>query len=208
MSDAFNEPLNNGVDSDQISFIQASLAEASNRRAASVPLQTEISRGVQVNTVIIPSTISLPPTTLNSSIEIFGGGGGASGTFLASLETNEKGEVTNIKVTSGSYHILNTNTDVPAIEGDGQYVYAIIEHSNAGIFKSFKIEISQTSKEPTNLDDTSKFVQFSNVLLAEGMVSGGKPVMVQRRVGNLSLIHQVVSGNICLWAYSSGGTSL
>ena len=208
MSNAFNEPLNNGIDADQISFIQASLAEAGNRRAASVPLQTEISRGVQVNTVIIPSTISLPPASLNSSIEVFGGGGEASGTFLASLEKNENGQVTNIKVTAGSYHILNTNTDVPKIEGDGKYVYAIIEHSNPGVFKSFKIEISQTSKDPTNLDGAGKFVEFSNILLAEGMVKDDQPIMVQRRVGNLSLIHQLVSGRLCLWAYSSGGTAL
>jgi len=208
MSDPFNAPLNSGIDPDQISFIQASLAEASNRRAASVPLQTEISRGVQVNTVIIPSTTTLPQSQLNSSIEVFGGGGGgASGTFLASLVTNEDGQVTNIKVTAGSYHILNTNTDVPATEADGKYVYAIIEHSNAGIFKSFKIEISQSSKDPTNLDGTGKFVKFSNILLAEGMVVEGKPVMVQRRAGNFSIVHQLVEGRLCLWVYSSGGTS-
>lgn len=137
-----------------------------------------------------------------------GGSGGAGGTFLASQVVDENGMVTAINVTAGSYHILNTNTDVDATSGDGKYVYAIIEHSNAGIFKEFKIEISQTSKDPTNMDPTDKFVQFSNILLAEGMVVDEKPKMIQRRVGNLSLVHQVISGHICLWAYSSGGTSL
>lgn len=139
---------------------------------------------------------------------LVGGGGGAGGTFLASLVVDEDGMVTGINVTAGSYHILNTNTDVDATSGDGKYVYAIIEHSNAGIFKEFKIEISQDTKDPTNMDPTDKFVQFSNILLAEGMVVDEKPKMIQRRVGNLSLVHQVISGHICLWAYSSGGTSL
>jgi len=135
-------------------------------------------------------------------------GGGGGGTFLASLEFNPDGTVKGVKVTAGSYHILNTNTDVEKMSGSGDYVYAIIEHSNAGIFKEFKIEISSTSKDPTNMDPTDKFVQFSNVLLAEKMTVDEKPKMIQRRTGNLSLVHQVVSGHICLWAYSSGGTSL
>ena len=140
------------------------------------------------------------------------GGGGASGTFLASLKSDESGNVTGAYVTAGAYMILNTNTDVPKMSGDGKYVYAIIEHSNAGIFKEFKIEVSETTKDPTNLDDDGKFVEFSNILLAEQMmdesVDPPVPKMVQRRVGNLALVHQVVSGRICLWAYSSGGTSL
>jgi hypothetical protein len=88
--------------------------------------------------------------------------------------------------------------------GSGQFVYAVIEHSNAGIFQNFSIEISSATKDPTNLDSTGKFVKFSNVLLA----SRSGDAMVQYRTGNLSLVHQVVSGHICLWAYSSGGTSL
>jgi len=125
-------------------------------------------------------------------------GGGASGTFLASLVDG------NISVTSGSYHILNSSTSVSAMAGSGQFVYAVIEHSNAGIFQNFSIEISSATKDPTNLDSTGKFVKFSNVLLA----SRSGDAMVQYRTGNLSLVHQVVSGHICLWAYSSGGTSL
>jgi hypothetical protein len=108
--------------------------------------------------------------------------------------------------------ILNTNTDVPKMSGDGKYVYAVIEHSNAGIFKEFKIEVSGTTKDPTNLDDGGNFVKFSNILLAERMTDNSVdppvPKMVQRRVGNLALIHQLVSGRLCLWAYSSGGTAL
>ena len=131
-------------------------------------------------------------------IEDDAGGGGASGTFLASLVDG------NISVTSGSYHILNTNTPVLAMSGSGQFVYAIIEHSNAGIFQDFRIEISSVTKDPTNLDGTGKFVKFSNVLLA----TRSGDTMLQHRVGNFSLVHQVVSGHICLWAYSSGGTAL
>ena len=164
-------------------------------------------------TIVSRTSTNIPappfPTTSPSFTggEVLGSGGGG-GTFLASLVLNEDKEVTGINVTAGSYHILNTNTDVPATSGDGKYVYAVIEHSNAGIFKEFKIEISQDSKDPTNLDEEGKFIQFSNILLAEGMTVNKVPRMIQRRVGNLSLIHQLVSGRLCLWAYSSGGTSL
>ena len=201
--------LNDGLDAEMGSFITSSLNEVNNRRSASTSLKAQIDKGVERNSIFIASNqdrLELPVGS--NSVRVFGGGGGASGTFLASLETDKDGQVTNIKVTAGSYHILNTNTDVPATAGDGKYVYAIIEHSNAGVFKSFKIEISQSSKEPTNLNKTGKFVEFSNILLAEGMVVGGEPVMIQRRVGNFSLIHQLVSGRLCLWAYSSGGTAL
>jgi hypothetical protein len=139
------------------------------------------------------------------------GSGGASGTFLASLKRDESGNVIGANVTAGSYHILNTNTDVSETTGDGKYVYAVIKHSNAGIFDEFSIEVSEETKDPTELDATEEFVEFSNVLLAEQMMDESDPPvpkMVQRRVGNLSLVHQVVSGRICLWAYSSGGTSL
>jgi hypothetical protein len=128
-------------------------------------------------------------------------------TFLA---TSMNGKVS---VTAGSYHLLNTNTDVAKTPAKtGKYVYARIEHSNAGIFEKFTIEIEAATKQPTELDDTEKFVEFSNILLAEEMmdtsVTPAVPKMIQRRVGNLALVHQVVSGRICLWAYSSGGTSL
>lgn len=197
------------IDPEMNSFILASLTEVENRRTASTDLKVESNKGVQRKTFTLPTTQSMPETTGINSIKLLGGGGGgAGGTFLASLETNEDGQVTNIKVTAGSYHILNTNTDVPATAADGKYVYAIIEHSNAGIFKSFKIEISYSSKDPTNLDSTGKFVKFSNILLAEGMVVNGKPVMVQRRAGNFSIVHQLVEGRLCLWVYSSGGTSI
>lgn len=140
--------------------------------------------------------------------EYYVSGGGSSGTFLASYETDEYGSIIGTNVTSGSFHILNTNTDVPAQFGDGMYVYAVIEHRNAGIFKSFKIEITSSTKGPTNLDGSGKFVEFSNILLAEGMMVEGVRTMIQRRAGNFSLVHQLVDGRLCLWAYSSGGTSL
>jgi hypothetical protein len=127
-------------------------------------------------------------------------------TFLATVNN----EI--ISVTAGSYHILNTNTDVPKTPPKaGKYVYARIKHSNAGIFEEFTIEIEAETKEPTELDATEKFVEFSNILLAEEMMDDSVdppvPKMIQRRVGNLALVHQVVSGRICLWAYSSGGAS-
>lgn len=164
-------------------------------------------------TIVSKTSTNIPAPPFPTSSPAFTGGevftsGGASGTFLASLVLDENGMVTGINVTAGSYHILNTNTDVPATSGDGKYVYAVIKHSNAGVFEEFKIEISQDVKDPTNLDADGEFVEFSHILLAEGMVVDGKAVIVQRRVGNLSLVHQVIDGRLCLWAYSTGGTSL
>ena len=204
------ENVNRAENVNMDSFIQDTLRSI--RRPRDVHFYSEQQPLVSKSTKQFTTT-SIPDTPF----DVFTGGsllsqGGASGTFLASLVTDEDGMVTTINVTSGSYHILNTNTDVPETSGDGKYVYAVIKHSNAGIFEEFNIEISQESKDPTNLDTTGKFVEFSNVLLAEGMVDNSvtPPVtkMVQRRVGNLALVHQVVSGRICLWAYSSGGTSL
>jgi hypothetical protein len=198
-----------GKDNDMDAFIRDTLNSYQRiREKDRAPIQQTIVSRTSTNF----GSGAPPLASNNSSSGSVGGGGGSSGTFLASLVTDEDGMVIMINVTSGSYHILNTNTDVPAKSGDGKYVYAVIKHSNAGIFEEFTIEISQDTKDPTNLDITGKFVEFSNVLLAEGMVdtSVDPPVtkMVQRRVGNLALVHQVVSGRICLWAYSSGGTSL
>ena len=199
-----------GKDNDMDAFIRDTLNSYQRiREKDRAPIQQTIVSRTSTN-----FGSGAPPLTLASNNSSSGsvGGGGSSGTFLASLVTDEDGMVIMVNVTSGSYHILNTNTDVSATSGDGKYVYAVIKHSNAGIFEEFDIEISQESKDPTNLDITGKFVEFSNVLLAEGMVDNSvdPPVtkMVQRRVGNLALVHQVVSGRICLWAYSSGGTSL
>ncbi|MFN4909422.1 MAG: hypothetical protein ACK5H0_10375 [Bacteroidota bacterium] len=188
------------------SFIRDTLNSFQRVRDKSfTPIQQTIVSKTSTNIVSPPR-----PATLESFTggEVLQEGGGVSGTFLVSHRLGEDGTVVGIDVTAGSYHILNTNTDVPAKSGDGKYVYAVIEHSTAGVFKEFKIEISQTSKDPVNLDAQDEYIQFSNILLAEGMVVGGKPVMVQRRVGNLSLVHQIVNGKLCLWAYSSGGTSL
>lgn len=127
------------------------------------------------------------------------GGGGASGTFLASYD-KDKNETS---VSGGYYGILNDFTYVGEIKGSGQHAYAIIEHSNAGVFSSFKIEISSSTKDPTNLDGTGKFVKFSNVLLA----SKDGETMKQYRTGNFVLIHQVINGKLCLWPYSTGGSA-
>lgn len=187
------------------SFIRDTLSSYQRIREKNFsPVQQTIVSRTSTNILAPPFPTTSPAFT---SGEVFTGGG-ASGTFLASLVLDENGMVTNINVTAGSYHILNTNTDVPATSGDGKYVYAVIKHSNAGVFEEFKIEISQTSKDPTNLDADGEFVEFSHILLAEGMVVDGKAVIVQRRVGNLSLVHQVIDGKLCLWAYSTGGTSL
>lgn len=191
--------LNDGLDAEIGSFIRSSLDEISNRRSASTTLKTEIDKGVQRTSVFVPSNVE-PLTGLanTSSVEVFGGGGGSSGTFLASY--SEEGGTTS--VTGGYYGILNTFTEVSPKTGSGGYVYAIVRHSNAGVFESFALEITSSVKDPTNLDGAGKFVQFSNVLLAAVIGSS----VVQYRTGNFVLINQVINGKLCLWPYSSGGS--
>ena len=191
--------LNNGLDAEMGSFIRSSLDEVSNRRSASTTLKTEIDKGVQRSSVFIPSNLNpLTGSTGSSSVEVLGGGGGASGTFLASY-SEDTGETS---VTGGYYGILNTFTEVSPKTGTGGYVYAIVRHSNAGVFESFALEITSSVKNPTNLDGTGKFVQFSNVLLAAVIGSSIK----QYRTGNFVLINQVINGKLCLWPYSTGGS--
>jgi hypothetical protein len=186
--------LNDGLDAEMGSFIRSSLNEVSNRRSASTTLKTEIDKGVQRTSVFVPSNPDpLNGPRSNNSVEVFGGGGGASGTFLASY-SEDTGETS---VTGGYYGILNTFTEVSPKTGTGGYVYAIIRHSNAGVFESFALEITSSVKNPTNLDGTGKFVQFSNVLLAAVIGSS----VTQYRTGNFVLIHQLVNGRVCLWTY-------
>ena len=133
-----------------------------------------------------------------STNEYFMSGGSSAGTFLASYN-KDTGQTS---VTGGYYGILNTFTEVGPMKATGGYVYAIIRHSNAGVFESFALEITSSNKDPTNLDGSGKFVQFSNVLLAA--VTGDS--VTQYRTGNFVLINQAINGKLCLWPYSSGGS--
>ena len=131
--------------------------------------------------------------------------GGSGGTFLGSYD-DETGVLT---IGPGSYQFpLGTNTDVDETTGTGKFAYAIIKHSSAGVFDSFKIEVSSSTKDPVNKDATDTFAEFSNVLLAEVVGTGDDAKLVQRRVGNLAFYHRVVDGDICLWPETTGGSSL
>ena len=113
----------------------------------------------------------------------------------------------NVKVAGGSYHYLNTNTDVPKTSGTGTYVYAVIKRlSGWDVNIEFSIEVTSTTKDPTNLDSEGAFVEFSNVLLAEVITVGDRQKMVQRRAGNFTMINQIVNGLLAVWPLSSGGT--
>ena len=112
-----------------------------------------------------------------------------------------------VEVAGGSYHYLNTNTDVPATSGTGTYVYAVIKRlSRWDVNIEFSIEITFATKDPTNLDSEGEFVEFSNVLLAEVVPDGDTQKMVQRRAGNFTMINQIVNGLLAVWPLSSGGT--
>lgn len=143
----------------------------------------------------------------------------ATGSFICTLSFNEGGQPI-ITIGKGSYQYpLGTNTDitVPVIGTAGhKYAYACIKHGGTGSFATgndkFKLETSNVVKNPTNMDAASKFVEWSNILLAEVVdVPGASPPqkkIIQRRVGNLAFYHRVVNGNICLWAETTAGTSL
>ena len=110
-------------------------------------------------------------------------------------------------VYGGSYHYLNTNTDVPRTEGKGTYVYAVIKRlSRWDVDIEFSIEITFDTKAPTELDSEGDFVEYSNVLLAEVITANGDRRMVQRRAGNFTMINQIVNGLLAVWPLSSGGT--
>jgi hypothetical protein len=136
--------------------------------------------------------------------------GGVSGTFLGSYNS-ETGVLT---IGKGSYQYpIGTNVDVAEKSGTGDFAYAIIKQGAGGGLVEFKIEISSTTKDPTNLDVANGFVEFSNVLLGEVKTipnpNGPDPkVFIQRRTGNLSLIYRLINGAFCLWPETTGGSSL
>lgn len=129
---------------------------------------------------------------------------GASGTFLATWDE----ETMAVEVTAGSYQVVNTCTDVDATEGVGDRVYAKITQSSAGVFESFEISIETAERVPVELDATETFAATIHFLLAEVVTDAdGNKSMVQRRVGNLTLVHQIIDGHICLWPLSVGGAA-
>jgi hypothetical protein len=128
------------------------------------------------------------------------GGGGP-------FEARWNSKTDEVTVAGGSYHYLNTNTDVPATSGTGTYVYAVIKRlSRWDVSIEFSIEVTSTTKDPTNLDSEGEFIEFSNVLLAEVIPDGDTQRMVQRRAGNFSMINQTINGYFAIWPLSSGGT--
>jgi hypothetical protein len=133
----------------------------------------------------------------------------ASGDSATSMpfEVSWNSKTNAVKVAGGSYHYLNTNTYVPATSGTGTYVYAVIKRlSRWDVSIEFSIEVTSTTKDPTNLDSEEEFIEFSNVLLAEVIPDGDKQRMVQRRAGNFTMINQIVNGLLAVWPLSSGGT--
>ena len=123
------------------------------------------------------------------------------------FEVSWNSETSEVKVAGGSYHYLNTNTDVSKTSGTGSYVYAVIKRlSRWDVNIEFSIEVTSATKNPTNLDSEGDFVEFSNVLLAEVIPVGDRQKMVQRRAGNFTMINQIVNGLLAVWPLSSGGT--
>ena len=128
----------------------------------------------------------------------------SAGSFQCSY-SKTKGE---IKVRKGSYQYpIGTNVEVEKKEGAGKYAYAVIKQLSSGGLDSFAIEITSATKEPTNMSKDGTFLEFSNVLLAEVIGDGDTAKLVQRRVGNLSLIYRLVNGSLCLWAETTGGAA-
>lgn len=115
-----------------------------------------------------------------------------------------------IEVGPGSYQYpIGTNTDVKETDATaGKYVYAVIEQDDEGGLASFEIEVSSGTKDAVVMSSDGTFVEFSNVLLAEVVGSGDEAELVQRRIGNLSLIYRVINGSFCLWPETTGGTFL
>lgn len=115
-----------------------------------------------------------------------------------------------ISVAAGSYEYpLGTNTDVEATPAAaGQYAYLIIKQLEGGGLSEFTVEVSSTTKDPTNRDAGDTFVEYSNVLLAGVVGTGDAATLVQRRLGNVSLIYRLINGAFCLWPETTGGTTL
>lgn len=197
-------------DNDMDAFIRATLNENQRvRETRNAPvLQAVLSRAA---TTIAGAPISLSSPVTKMRGDVLGGGGGSGGTFLGTYNS-ETGILT---IGKGSYQFpIGTNVDVAEKSGTGDFAYAIIKQNAGGGLVEFKIEISSTTKDPTNLDVANGFVEFSNVLLGEVKTipdpNGGPDaeVFIQRRTGNLSLIYRLINGALCLWPETTGGTSL
>lgn len=137
-----------------------------------------------------------------------GAGSATAGSFICSLN-RATGEIT---VSSGSYQYpISTNTDVAATgPQSGTYVYARIRQTSDGGLETdgFSITIEGSTLPPFQRDAGDTFVEYSNVLLAEVIGSGNEAQIIQRRIGNLSLVYRLINGSYCLWAETTGGGSL
>lgn len=68
-----------------------------------------------------------------------------------------------------------------------------IDHENVSIV------VTSTEKDPTNLDETSTFVEWSNILIAEVVGTGDSARLVQRMHGNIMLTHWAINGYAARW---------
>lgn len=138
------------------------------------------------------------------------GGGGSAGTFKCTFNLEEG----SIAIGKGSYQYpIGTNVDVPGIAADvGKYAYACIKQASGGGLATgsdkFKLEVTSTAKDAINMDAGDEFVEWSNILLAEVVGTGNNAKLIQRRVGNLSLIYRLINGKFCLWGETTVGSSL
>ena len=180
-----------------------------------------IPKNVNVNPPDQPVTTTTrpedPPSNIAAGNKSRSGGGSSRTSFstpysFAGSYNSDTGVLT---IGKGSYEYpLGTNVDVQATSGTGDYAYAVIKQNAGGGLVEFKTEASASTKDPTNRDAADEYVEFSNVLLGEVMAipdpEGGPDTytFIQRRTGNLSLIHRIINGSFCLWPETTGGSSL
>ena len=163
--------------------------------------------GKNPTTIAVPSGVEGTNFTFEVMAQPLGAVPADDGrSFIGSYSTADG----TIEVGPGSYQYpLGTNTDVKTTDAAaGKYVYAVIEQDSEGAFSGFEIKITSETKDPVVMDATDRFVEFSNVLMAEVVGSGDTAELVQRRIGNLSLIHRLINGSFCIWPETTGGSFL
>jgi hypothetical protein len=160
-----------------------------------------------------PTNISVPSGVpgLNYTYDVMAMQLGAvpddtAGSFICSYSNSDG----TIEVGPGSYQYpIGTNVDVETTDAAaGKYVYAELKQNEDGGLAEFTIRITSDTKDAIVMSGDNTFVEFSNCLLAEVVGSGDTAELIQRRVGNLSLIYRIINGSFCLWPETTGGASL